>query len=143
VFLSAFVTTLYGAVPVIRAVRDYDEEKILFLRARGYTRAQTLIKFVLPEIIAALSTTISITVTLALAVTVAAEMLLPGLGGLGTLLIRAKEFSDYIFLWALTCLLGICGFLFHGIVQHLWWFAAPWVKTDAADQEIAYGHQPN
>src|SRR6202040_885860 len=26
IFLAAFVTTLYGAVPVIRAVRDYDQE---------------------------------------------------------------------------------------------------------------------
>jgi sulfonate transport system permease protein len=128
VFLAALITILYGAIPVIRAVRDYDPEKILFLRARGYAGPQIVLRFVLPEIIAALSTSISISITLALAITVVAEMLLPGLGGLGAQIIRSKEISNYQSLWALTFLLGICGFLFHDAVLRFWRFAAPWTE---------------
>jgi sulfonate transport system permease protein len=128
VFLAALVTTLYGAIPVIRAVRDYDPEKILFLRARSYTTTPIVLRFILPEIIAALSTSISISITLALAIAVVAEMLLPGLGGLGAQIIRSKEVSNYESLWALTFLLGGCGFLFHDAVLRFWRLAAPWTK---------------
>jgi ABC-type nitrate/sulfonate/bicarbonate transport system permease component len=127
VILSAIITTLYGAVPVIKAVRNYDPEKILLLRARGYSGIGMIVRFVLPEIIAALATSMSITITLSLAVTVVAEMLLPSLGGIGTLIIHSKEFSAYDALWAYTCLLGGCGFFLHKTVMHVWCFAVPWV----------------
>ena len=137
ILLSAVITILYGAVPVIKAVRDYDPEKILLLRARGYSGVNIIIRFVLPEIIAALTTSISIAITLALAVTVVAEMLLPSLGGLGTLIIHSKEVSAYDSLWAYTCLLGGSGFLLHKIVMYVWRFAVPW----AVEREYSDGDQ--
>jgi len=130
VFLAAFVTMLYGAVPVMRAVRNYDPEKILLLRARKYSGIKMVIRFILPEIITALTTSISIAITLSLAVTVVTEMLFPGLGGLGAKIIYAKESSSYEQLWAYTCILGVCGFLLHTAILHLWRFAVPWAVED-------------
>ena len=127
IVLSALITTLYGAIPVARAIRDYDIERVLFLRARGYTTPRIVGGFILPVIFGALLTSASIAATLALSVTVVAEMLLQGFNGLGALIIRAKEQSAYALLWGLTVILGCCGFAFHSLVLYLWRFAAPWV----------------
>lgn len=80
IVLSALVAGLYSAVPVSRAVAEFDREKVLFLRTRKYRRLSIVMMFILPEIISALLTALSISITLSLAVTVVAEMLLPDLG---------------------------------------------------------------
>jgi ABC-type nitrate/sulfonate/bicarbonate transport system permease component len=133
--LAAFITTLYGMLPVSKAVREYDEEKLIFLRSRGLASPNIILQFILPEIITALATTISITITLALAVTIASEMLLEGLQGLGSLLNRARENSQYSSLWAYTCLLGAMGFSLHYLVWKTLYFAAPWVKSSLKEVE--------
>lgn len=130
IVLSSFITILYGAIPVTRAVRDYDNEKILFLKARGFNRLTTTFYFILPEIVGALFTSIRITTTLALAVTVVAEMLLQSLGGLGAHIINTKETSQYSHLWALTFLLGLGGFIFQKAIIAIWRFAMPWAKIE-------------
>jgi ABC-type nitrate/sulfonate/bicarbonate transport system permease component len=126
--LASFITILYGAVPVSRAVEDYDHEKTNFLSARGYSRPAIVVNFVLPEIAAALYTSIRITSTLAISVTVVSEMLFTSLGGLGSLVIQAKQASQYVDLWALTFLLGLVGFVFQWVIVTAWRFALPWVS---------------
>lgn len=129
VALAAVVTTLYCAPPVARAVAEFDPEKRQFLHARGRTGVSFYIGFVLPEIISALYLSLSLAVTLALAVTVVAEILLPSLDGLGTAIYRAREMNQYTRLWAMTGLLAIGGLLFHNMVLGLWRFAAPWLRN--------------
>lgn len=124
--LAAGVTALYGALPVMAAVRDYDPEKVLLLKARGVGRTKIFFGFMLPEIVAALGTSMSINLTLSIAVVVVTEMLLPGLGGLGSALIQAREASRYLDLWGVTLLLGLLGYGFHEGVLAIWKAATPW-----------------
>jgi sulfonate transport system permease protein len=126
VFLAGFVTTLYGALPIGHAVARFDQEKIIFLKIRGITPFRIAASYILPEIVAALTASISVIVTLAIAICVVAEMLLPSLGGIGFWLLRMKEISDYEGLWACTILLGLSGYILHTVVTGLWQYATPW-----------------
>jgi len=134
VFLCGFVTTLYGALPIANAVAEFDREKIMFLRFRKVASLRIAFSYILPEIVAAFSTSLSVIVTLAVAICVVAEMLLPSLGGIGVWLLRTKEVSDYAGLWACTVLLGLSGFLLHAVITALWRFATPWASnSDSAN----------
>lgn len=130
IILSALITTLYGVIPVSRAIRMYDPEKIIFLKSRGYRVCFFSVFFILPEIIGALYTSVRITTTLALGVAVIAEMLFQSLGGIGSHIINAREASDYATLWALTFSLGMAGYLFQRLMLVLWRFALPWAKFE-------------
>jgi len=129
VLLSAIATILYSTPPVARAVSALDKEKRRFLRARGYKGWSLYTGFVLPEAISALYLSLSIAVTLSLAVTVVAEILLPSLGGVGSEIVYAREMNHYTTLWALTGLLAAVGFAFHALIVGLWNFSAPWLST--------------
>ena len=129
-FLSAIVTTLYGALPVRRSVCDFDPEKIAFLRARGHSPTRIRLEFLLPDVLIELGTSLSIITTLALAVTVVADMLFPSLGGLGGLIIQAKERSDYPSLWALTVVVGITGFGLNRLTHGVWRATVTGSRTD-------------
>ena len=131
VVLAAFVTLLYGSLPIYQAVKDYDPEKILLLKGRGFKKLNILARFILPEAFTALLMTASITITLSLAVTVVTEMLFQGIGGLGARVISAKEASDYAGLWLYTIMLGLGGYLyFVGMKKTLHLFA-PWTRRVA------------
>ncbi len=129
ILLSGLVSTLYGIIPVIRAVRDYDDEKWRFLNARVDSHVTLLLRFVIPEIAGSLHTSVSIAATLSLGVTVVSEMLLQNLGGIGSLVIAAKEASQYSNLWAFTAILGICGFCFCYFLNLIWHLVFPWVNS--------------
>lgn len=131
IVLSALVTTLYCAPPVARAVAEFDPEKRRFLRARGRTGTRFYLDFIVPEIISAIYLSLSLAITLSLAVTVVAEILLPSLNGVGAAIYRAREMNQYTQLWALTALLAIGGLLFHNAVLGVWRFAAPWLGNRA------------
>ena len=133
-FLSAIVTTLYGALPVTRSVRAFDREKILFLQARGRSRSRILVEFLLPDVLIELGTSLSIITTLALAVTVVADMLFPSLGGLGALLIHAREQSDYPSLWAATIVVGLTGFGLNKLTHRVWRMALAGDPGDRYEQ---------
>jgi ABC-type nitrate/sulfonate/bicarbonate transport system permease component len=128
VSLAALVTILYSAPPVAQAVSALDDEKRLFLQARGTKGLSFYLNFVVPEVISALYQSLSIAVTLSLAVTVVAEILLPNLGGFGSSILQARDLNQYTRLWALTLLLALAGLLFHSIVIALWRTAAPWLS---------------
>ncbi len=129
IFLAGFVTALYGTPSISVAVANFDQEKILFLRFRDVSNFRIAFGFILPEIFAALSASLSIIVTLSVAICVVAEMLFPSLGGIGAWLLRTKEVSDYSGLWACTLALATAGFLLHSSMLTLWQFAIPWAKT--------------
>ena len=129
IFLAALITTLYGMLPVRSAIINYDTEKKYVLRSKGFSYFRILIFFVFPEIFGALSTTISITITLSLAVTIFSEMLITNLNGLGSFLITTKESSKYTEFWAYLIITGTLGYLLHFIIQKLWLFAVPWAKA--------------
>ena len=126
--LCAFITVLYGIIPISRSANEYDIEKITFLKIRSYKPISIILNFILPEIFSSLKSTISITSTLSLAVTVVTEMLLQSLGGMGSLIINSKEVSNYNLLWAYILVLGISGYLFLSIIIKMWEFAFPWSK---------------
>jgi ABC-type nitrate/sulfonate/bicarbonate transport system permease component len=126
--LAFFITATYAVIPVESAVSSYDPEKLLFLTARGMSRARIAASFVMPEAVTALGTSVSITVPLAFAVVVVTEMLLPGVGGLGAQIMHAKEFGHYETLWTLACILGVLGFAFHLSATLLVSLLFPWAS---------------
>lgn len=128
--LSALISFLYSFLPVARAVRDYDEEKLIFLRSRDVNTLSVIVSFLIPEITAAISTSIRIAVTLSLSVVVVSEMLFPALGGLGAGIIAAKEASRYLDLWALTFLMALAGYFFQYLIIRMWKFSFPWAHLE-------------
>jgi ABC-type nitrate/sulfonate/bicarbonate transport system permease component len=127
--LSALVTTLYCTPPVSVAIAKFDLEKKHFLFSRGYGFLKFYIDFVFPEIFSALYQGLSIAITLSLAVTIISEMLIPSLGGLGSLISHSQEMNLYIDTWSHIGLLAISGYFFHGLLMTIWSFAAPWLKA--------------
>lgn len=130
ILLAALVSALYGVIPVLRAARTYDEEKRYFLRSRDLDGVKGTLRFVLPDLFGSLLLSLSIVTPLALAVVVVAEMLLPGLGGLGASIVRAREAGDYVGLWSLTAILGVSGYCFHRLILRTTRYGAPWLPSN-------------
>ena len=134
IFLSSFITILYGYLPVNRATVDFDEEKIFLLEHRGYNKYKLVYNFVLPEILNSLNTSIKITITLSLAVTLLAEMLIQNIGGIGYAIISSKENSNYLEFWSIVITFSCIGLLFLKILLVSWKYSFPWINNSSREE---------
>ena len=110
VLMVAFSCALVVVVHTAAGVRDRNPTRVLVGKLQGATQIQIFWKIIVPEVLGSVATALRISVSLALIVTIVAEMLISTGSGLGQIILDRQNNFQIAEMYAGIILAGFLGY---------------------------------
>lgn len=125
-FLACFTTIWPIFIQTAYGVRDTNPTAIETARSFGLGEFAILRRVILPSALPIIATSIRIQASIALLVTITAEVALGGGGGLGILIFQFDQAADYAGMYALLIFIGLQGMMLGSSLTRVEHWSMPW-----------------